>query len=151
MAERAAPLTERKQNGAYYTDEAVARFLISWARTDSRHSLLDPSCGDGVFLKEALRGSLEGRVVGVDISPEATAAARLAEPAEVVTQDFFSVTTETLGQFDAVVGNPPFVRFHRFAGAARARALEAAKKAGAPLSGLSSAWAPFLVHAAQSS
>ena len=47
------------------------------------------------------------------------------------------------------MGNPPFVRFHRFAGVARERALAAAQSAGVALSALSSAWAPFLVHATQ--
>jgi len=144
-------LAERKQNGAYYTDEAVARFLVSWAFRRAETAVLDPSCGDGVFLREALRYRPDARVVGVDISPEAVACARqgLAETAaEVIAQDFFSVTPGTLGRFDAVVGNPPFVRFHRFAGTARARALAAAQTAGVHLSGLSSAWAPFLVHAA---
>ena len=92
------------------------------------------------------------RLVGVDIQASALAQAkgRLGgDHAELVNADFFSTTPDKLGRFDAVVGNPPFIRFHRFSGMSRARALGVAKAAGVKLTALSSAWAPFLVHAAQ--
>ncbi|NWF96001.1 MAG: hypothetical protein HXY34_07635 [Candidatus Thorarchaeota archaeon] len=49
---------------------------------------------------------------------------------------------------DAVVGNPPFIRYHRFKGAARKRAQQRASDEGVQLNGLSSSWASFVVHAA---
>lgn len=150
----AAPSSQlaRKQNGAYYTGESVARFLVSWALTTRGSSVLDPSCGDGVFLRQALAARVSGRLVGVDVQPEAVNAAKQAlrgNAATVILNDFFTIAPDELGQFHAVVGNPPFIRFHRFAGRPRARALAAAKAAGVELSALSSAWAPFLVHAAR--
>lgn len=147
-----AALALKKANGAYYTDEAVARFLTCWALPDEGLSILDPSCGDGVFLAEALGMRPPSRLVGVDIQASALAQAkgRLGgDHAELVNADFFSTTPDKLGRFDAVVGNPPFIRFHRFSGMSRARALGVAKAAGVKLTALSSAWAPFLVHAAQ--
>jgi adenine-specific DNA-methyltransferase len=47
----------------------------------------------------------------------------------------------------AVVGNPPYVRHHRMSAVARRRAVVAAEKAGAPLSGRASLWAYFVIHA----
>src|SRR5262249_11142489 len=41
----------------------------------------------------------------------------------------------------------PYVRYQAFAGSARARAREAALRAGVPLTGLASSWAAFVVHA----
>ena len=60
--------------------------------------------------------------------------------------DFFLV--EPTPTYDAVIGNPPYVRYQEFAGAARARGREAALRGGVPLTGLASSWAAFTVHAA---
>ncbi|MCK4374886.1 MAG: SAM-dependent DNA methyltransferase [Candidatus Brocadiae bacterium] len=51
-------------------------------------------------------------------------------------------------QADAVVGNPPFIRYQRFSGEQRRLALGRASSQGVELSALCSSWAPFVVHAA---
>jgi len=50
--------------------------------------------------------------------------------------------------FDAVVGNPPYVRYQSFAGEAREKGARAALAQGVRVTGLASSWAPFVVHAA---
>ena len=62
--------------------------------------------------------------------------------------DFFQVDRETVGQVNAIIGNPPFIRYHRFAGRARNVALARAADLGVHLSKLTSSWAPFLIHSA---
>ncbi|NLF18827.1 MAG: class I SAM-dependent methyltransferase [Lentisphaerae bacterium] len=155
-----SPVSHAKQLGAYYTDEAVAAFLVAWAARSGSEvcSFLDPSCGDGAFLRAACRelrqaGRLEsGSVCGVDVDPQAIAKARAAlsrevggESCRLIERDFFDLEDHAL-HVDAVVGNPPFVRFHRFAGDQRQRALACAARQGIQLSGLSSSWAPFVIH-----
>src|SRR6185312_10193847 len=51
--------------------------------------------------------------------------------------------------FDAVIGNPPYIRYQQFIGEARAKGLRAALAQGVPLTGLASSWAAFTIHAAQ--
>lgn len=48
---------------------------------------------------------------------------------------------------DAVIGNPPFVRYQEQAGDARKRSARAALAQGVRLSGLASSWVVLLVHA----
>ena len=60
--------------------------------------------------------------------------------------DFFTLPPEP--RFDAVIGNPPFVRYQDFTGEARARSREAALRAGVNLTRLASSWAAFTVHSA---
>ena len=60
--------------------------------------------------------------------------------------DFFEY--EASVTYDAVVGNPPFVRYQSFSGAIRTRSLAAALAQGVRLSGLANAWAAFVVKAA---
>jgi hypothetical protein len=64
----------------------------------------------------------------------------------LILSDFFDLYPETIAPMDAVVGNPPFIRYQRFFGTYRAKAMACARKEGVSLSSLSSSWAPFLVH-----
>ena len=94
----------------------------------------------------------EIRVDGVDIDPPSAAAARervgaLGAHARVLVSDFFAIQAEA--RYNAVVGNPPYVRYQGFAGASRTAGREAALRAGVSLTALASSWAPFVVHACQ--
>ena len=134
----------RKDLGSYYTPPEVVRTLVSWATEgDLQGPVLDPSCGDGRFLA----GLPEA--VGVDIDPVAAAEASRRVDAELVTADFFAWAAETDRRFAAAVGNPPFIRYQRFSGRARRRALGYCARHGVRLSGLCSSWAPFVVGASR--
>lgn len=157
----------RKARGAFFTPPAIADYLAHWAIGGSVEArVLDPTCGDGVFLLAAGRRLLElgtppedldGQVVGVDLhAPTLGVAAEvMAEQgldARLETADFFTLSppTElfpTFAPFDAVIGNPPFVRYQNHAGEARRLSARAALRQGVRLSGLASSWAALLVHA----
>ena len=64
----------------------------------------------------------------------------------LLASDFFATNTDRMRSVDAIVGNPPFIRYQRFSGEMRRRALARAAEQGLKLSGLSSSWLPFLVH-----
>lgn len=140
----------QKDLGAYYTQPEVVDFLVRWGLSRVQGVVMDPSCGDGRFLTRAvLSGAKE--VIGCDLSPEAASAARSAlaasrVPAVVHESDFFALDPAQHPRVDLVVGNPPFIRFQRFNGDTRRRALQSALHIGVHLTALSSAWAPFVVH-----
>jgi adenine-specific DNA methylase len=105
--------------------------------------MLDPACGDGRFIAR------HPNSVGVDQDLNAAReAAQRAPAARVHHADFFEWAGETADRFECVVGNPPFIRYQRFKGVSRQRALTLCAQNGAIFSGLTSAWAPFLVVAA---
>jgi len=134
----------RKDLGSYYTPPAVVRTLVSWAtKRGLSGSVLDPSCGDGRFLAD-----LED-AVGVDVDPVAAAEASRRVDAEIVQADFFEWAPKANRRVAAVVGNPPFIRYQRFSGQARRRALDYCAAEGVRLSGLCSSWAPFVVGASR--
>lgn len=162
----------RKARGAFFTPPNLARFVVQWALRTPLDNVLEPSCGEAAFLLAAAEqvselADRQPALTGLDADP-ALAAARghldgveLHEPsaqrAEVLLRaaghrsnvepgDFFDV--EPTGTYDAVVGNPPYVRFQDFAGDARARSRKAALRAQVPISDLASSWAAFTVHAA---
>ena len=152
----------RKARGAYYTPPEIASFLSRWAIDCRPAAVLDPTCGDGVFLQAAGRalrgvGVSEPALVGIDIDEEALqrTVERLRQDdlsATLFRSSVFDMAPDTLkpGGFeaDAVVGNPPFIRYHDHAGEARTAANNAALAQGVKLSGLASAWAACLIHSA---
>ena len=150
------PTGERaKSFGAFYTDGAVADFLVGWAVRSGADRVLDPSFGGGIFLEAALgRLGDAHKLYGVELDPEVHArvasllTARGLPPQNLIRADFFNLDagTELLPPLDAVVGNPPFIRYQKFSGDVRAKALARALEQGVRLSRRSSAWAPFLVH-----
>lgn len=156
-----APTGQRaKAFGAYYTDGRVAAYLASWATRLATDKVLDPSFGGGVFLEAAAvvlsgHGAVDGRnVYGVEIDPGVhhSVSRELIDqyamvPKHLLQADFFSVAPASLPAFDAIVGNPPFIRYQSFSDAVRDQALARASAQGVELSRLSSSWAPFLVHA----
>ncbi|MBA3314822.1 MAG: SAM-dependent DNA methyltransferase [Planctomycetaceae bacterium] len=132
-----------KERGAYFTPLDVAQSLVRWAVRSSDDRLLDPSCGDGQFL------ALHPNAVGVEWDAATAGVASQRSPGSIVhVGDFFDWAARTQQRFQCAVGNPPFIRYQRFNGETRRRALEHCGKLGVRFSALSSSWAPFLTAAA---
>ena len=148
----------RKERGAFFTPPEIAAFLVEWAVRGREDRVLEPSCGEAAFLLPAARrlatlgAAGDGdQLHGVEIhAPSAATARRIVSDvgshATVRAADFFDV--ERTPTFDAVVGNPPYIRYQDFAGEPRAKALRAAFSLGVTLTKLASSWAAFVVHAA---
>jgi hypothetical protein len=77
---------------------------------------------------------------------EAARALREAPEAMILTTDFFQLQPERLPKVDAILGNPPYIRYHGFRGQTRGRALDRARAQGIELTGLASSWAHFVAH-----
>ncbi len=144
----------RKARGAFFTPPAVTAFLSEWSMRSSSDRVLEPSCGDGAILQAVVNRlrQLGGAVPvhGYELHGESAAAARrlladLRHPGTIEVGDFLATTAAP--RFDAVVGNPPYIRYQGFTGDARARGLAAALAQGVRMSKLASSWAPFVVHA----
>lgn len=129
--------TDPKARGAYYTPAPIAEALCRWAIRSRADHVFDPAAGDGAFLRAAAPLT-DVPPTGVELDPQA------AREAGVPCDDFFRASRSP--RYDVVVGNPPFIRYQRFTGKARARAM--ARKAGLELNGEVSAWAPFVAVAA---
>jgi len=151
----------RKARGAFFTPPEICSYIAEWAIRSGDDHVLEPSCGEAAFLLEAAnhlrrRGSpdlfLQGQLHGVEIHSASADAARAAlsesgYEASIRIGDFFDEAPNR--QFDAVIGNPPYVRYQQHTGGARTKSLEAALAEGVRLNGLASSWAAFVVHAAR--
>lgn len=149
----------RKARGAFFTAPALADFVSRWAIQNPSDRVLEPSCGEAAFLVSAagrldeLGASREQhQLEGIEIYPPSahSASERVAatgRPAKVSVADFFAVPSER--RFDAVIGNPPYVRYQDHCGNARAASRQAALRGGVGLTALASTWAAATVHAAE--
>ena len=117
---------------------------------------MEPSCGDGSFLNAithrlkilgATRQEVKKNVIGVELdSVEAEKAAQYGTT--VVCKDFFSYFREVVDdkkKFDAIVGNPPFIRYQNFNEEYREIAFTLMNKYGFKPNRLTNIWLPFLL------
>jgi len=155
-------VSSSKNRGAFNTPDVLARFLVNWAIRNPTDSVIDPSVGDGIFLLEAadrilFLGAEEKEIeqlLGVEID-KATAkqcrerlSQRFTVSPKIIGQGFFStLSTLPRDSFDAVIGNPPFVRYRNFFPDEREIALKFMREHGFTASKLTNAWVPFLVAA----
>lgn len=159
---------QRKSLGAFYSPRQLVEPMVAWAVTRADQRVLDPSCGDGVFLETAARrlrhlGASPEAVAlllrAIDLNPDAVRITRERLSSELG----FSLENVRAGSFfalpppgalfgppegvDVVIGNPPYIRYQEFAGLTRRDALERAAHAGVYLNRLASSWAHFVAHA----
>ena len=155
-----------KLRGGYYTSPGVANWLCEWAIRSAGDRVLEPACGDGVFLNSVLErfaalGACSpemaaNNLIGVEVIPEEAdrARKRLLErfgpgmSDAVLTGDFFDAWRGlNIRGFDAVVGNPPFIRYQNFPEPYRSRALAIMMELGLKPNRLTNIWVPFVVAA----
>lgn len=165
---RFTELDPDKLRGGYYTSPVIAGWLAHWAIRSPKDAVLEPSCGDGIFLEAAATRLRElglneptfaGKLVGIEIISADAEKARLrlaAQPgpksyATVKTGDFFAWWQRSPRQsFDAVIGNPPFIRYQTFPEPHRTRAMTIMSELGMTANRLTNIWVPFVAAAVAS-
>lgn len=149
--------TAQKLRGGYYTPDDLATFLCAWVLEIEPQRILEPSCGDGVFLSALRRAgaaeNLAVTAIELDDVESAKAKTRANEvglhASKVHSTDFLSWALETTGKaegtFDAVVGNPPFVRYQYLPQPFQQRAERVFRELGLPFTKHTNAWVPFIL------
>lgn len=140
----------QKLRGAYYTPRPIADFIMRWGINGTTNAeILEPSCGDGVFLESLSimdKGSY-GHMVAVEYeNGEAEKARAIHLPnSEVINMDFHRFCLDTDKRFDLVVGNPPFIRYQYYDEEQQKLADIIFKQAGLKRTKLTNAWVTFVV------
>lgn len=147
------PARSQRSLGAFYTPDSSASFLANWALRTHGDTVLEPSFGDGSFLR-ALRITAEARqlsavkIFGCELAGEPFARAvtgGLLDPTSGFLSDFLALAPF---QVDAVIGNPPYVRLRALPLEQRGTAMSASQEVLArPMDPSGSLWMPFVLHA----
>lgn len=138
-----------KLRGAYYTPIEIAKFILQWGINGSSNSeILEPSCGDGVFL-ECLNNEKMAfkKITAVEFETEEANKARAInlENSYVRNDDFHQFCLNTSDRYDLIVGNPPFIRYQYYDSDQQILADEIFKRAGLKRTKLTNAWVTFVV------
>jgi adenine-specific DNA-methyltransferase len=89
--------------GQYFTPKVIADFMIDLAHISADSKILEPSCGEGIFLK-LLQDKGFNNLTAYEID-------------EDLARDFFNVRYESFvsaninEKYDLIIGNPPYIRW----------------------------------------
>jgi adenine-specific DNA-methyltransferase len=138
-----------KLRGGFYTPQPIAEFILKWAFNGNRElDILEPSCGDGIFLKAISDGNYEyNTVTGIELDPiEASKSADINIPhLNIINDDFHNFCINTERKFDLIIGNPPYIRYQYFNKEQQGYAAEIFNKANLKYSKLTNAWVSFVI------
>lgn len=96
-------MEKKHKYGQYFTRKAVADFMVSLISHPTDSAVLEPACGQGVFLN-SLREKGFHSLTGYEIDPT------LANEDPAVKHQSF-ILSPTSERCDVVIGNPPYIRW----------------------------------------
>lgn len=131
--------TKEKLAGRYFTPYDLANYIVEWAIGNDIHmtNILEPSCGDGVFLKSLVEHNLhlECNIKAIEIDESVSIIANDTTDTsirynnfedyrnnqqlehnngcDIINDDFYKVYREGLTneRFQVIIGNPPYIRY----------------------------------------
>jgi adenine-specific DNA-methyltransferase len=141
--------SKEKLRGGFYTPEPIASFILKWAFNGNKElDILEPSCGDGVFLEEIQKGNYEyNSLTAIEFDEiEAIKSRKIGlDKSNIINSDFHEFCINTKQKFDLIIGNPPYIRFQYFDREQQGFASEIFEKANLKYSKLTNAWVSFVV------
>lgn len=144
--------TTTKLRGGYYTPDNVAKFLAQWAVNQKSTTILEPSCGDGVFFHAFNKiPCVNLLLTGVEIlKQEAKKASTIPSlhKKEIINDNFlkWALGTIELGRlYDFVIGNPPYIRYQYMEEGDQVYAEQIFKRYNLSFTKHTNIWVPFII------
>lgn len=98
-----AQVIDKNKYGQYFTPKIVADFMVKLADVTSNSKILEPSCGEGVFLDSLIEKGY-CNLTAYEIDDELSLNHNF-----VKYESFVSANIEQ--KFDLIIGNPPYIRW----------------------------------------
>jgi adenine-specific DNA methylase len=149
--------TEQKLRGGYYTPNDLAQFMSRWILNSGAKKILEPSSGDGNFFKSISNvnssSNLKIEIIGIELnSDEAKKSIKRVRELKNITVDVHNTDFLEWGlmnynnlRFDAVTGNPPFIRYQYLPKEYQLKAEKIFKLFNLKFTRHTNAWVPFVV------
>ena len=146
--------SEQKLRGAYYTPLQLANEMVKIVAKDSIENVLEPSCGDGVFLDSLVSTKKIDNVKNIcAIEIEKDEANKVQQRYKdfknisIYNDDFLDFYTNINRQrrFDLILGNPPYIRYQYLTEEQRKLQSDILTSQGMKSNKLINAWVAFLV------
>ncbi|MFK5948514.1 MAG: N-6 DNA methylase [Methylococcales bacterium] len=149
--------TEQKLRGGYYTPLDLAIYVTQWALQNEPKQILEPSCGDGVFFEAISKLSLTHNMQATAFELLESEANKAKEKckinpclkSKIHTTDFLQWSIPRIQKkqtlFDAVIGNPPFIRYQYLSKEAQVKAEAIFDLLNLKFTKHTNAWVPFVL------
>lgn len=159
-------MTSQKQNGSYYTPDFLSRFIMSYASSHfidlEAISILEPSIGDGVFLKSFHNTEFHESVksfnfTGIDkVNTELFKAEQVAisNPKNCTNysfcnNDFLEIQKQLIPEYQFIVGNPPYISKKHLTDLQKKLCEEIHTNVNLPPNTVKNIWSAFLLRCCQ--
>ena len=115
-------LEYRRNRGQFFTPPVIAELMVSYGLDKDTKTILDPTCGFGIFMKKILDAGYNGKIIGIDIDPIMINSIYLDikknypkqfEQLQLYNMDYL-LEDDQLDKADVLICNPPYVNFHDF-------------------------------------
>jgi len=143
--------SHEKLRGGYYTPAKIANYICKWVLSEHPRTILEPSCGDGAFIK-ALKANnnYNIKITGIELDKdEARKSEKLSNSKiQIIQADFLEWAQEMTAkesQYDAIVGNPPYIRYQYLDKAAQEKSEAIFKYNNLRFTKHTNAWVPFII------
>jgi adenine-specific DNA methylase len=144
-----------KLRGSYYTPLSVAQFLVRWILSQNPRKVLEPGCGNGIFIR-AFAGLHNHKIqlTGIELlAKESVKARKVASKntnlnVSVFTADFLEWAIKEIDNsvaYDAIVGNPPYIRYQYLENRDQEMSEHIFNKFNLPFTRHTNAWVPFVI------
>lgn len=149
--------SEEKLRGVYYTPLQLAKAIVAMVDMPAKATVLEPSCGDGVFLDALFDvGKMDAceNCLAIEIDHQEADAARQrykkSKNVKIETSDFFDYYEENKDKrFDLILGNPPYIRYQYLTETQRREMSQILEASGMRTNKLINAWVCFVVACSQ--
>ena len=150
--------TAQKLRGGYYTPKKLASFICEWIIAANPQAILEPSCGDGIFFKGLSETGIskDAYIHGFEIlDEEAQKSENILKRNSfsnynIQTYDFLKWIIQNIhleSKFDAVVGNPPFIRYQYLSSETQSYIEAIFKYLNLKFTKHTNLWVPFILAA----
>ena len=144
--------SEQKLRGAYYTPYNLADKIVKLFNFNNVEAILEPSCGDGVFIDALSENNhLNKKIIAVEIEEKELNKVRTRykdfESVSLIGNDFlnFYEKVKNILSFDLILGNPPYIRYQYLSDGQRNILSEIIEENGMKPNKLINIWVCFLV------
>jgi adenine-specific DNA-methyltransferase len=153
----------KKNKGVYYTPTELANFIINYIfkeyRFDDKINILEPSCGDGVFINSLINCGILKNSKDIDISLVEINQSELSKIQVIVNklqsefnmsfinEDYLEFQTNNSNKYDLIVGNPPYINKRLMSQNQITLSNGILEKAGILPANIKNIWTSFLVSA----
>ncbi|MEQ9905900.1 N-6 DNA methylase [Pectobacterium aroidearum] len=152
-----ADQTSQKLRGGYYTPQNLADYVTKWALSKNPKTILEPSCGDGVFIQAVANNGYDANIELSCFELFDTEASKALDRcklnnfvnATITEGDFLVWANERIKKnkpiFDGVLGNPPFIRYQFLEKNFQEQAQLVFEQLDLKFTKHTNAWVPFLL------